>query len=90
MHEGETMKDNVAILFGGPSPVTVATPNDLVNHIQRRIERAKTLLGRSAMSVTEVGVAMGFAETSAFTSTFRRLTGITPSAYSRQLSERPS
>jgi hypothetical protein len=24
------MKDNVASLFGGPSPVSVATPNDLV------------------------------------------------------------
>jgi AraC family transcriptional regulator len=56
-------------------------------HIQRRIERAKILLANSAMSVTEVGVAMGFSETSSFTSTFRRLTGITPSAYSRQLGE---
>jgi AraC family transcriptional regulator len=59
-------------------------------HIQRRIERAKTLLAKSVMSVTEIGVAMGFSETSSFTSTFRRLTGITPSAYSRQLGERPS
>jgi AraC family transcriptional regulator len=59
-------------------------------HILRRIECAKALLAKSAMSVTEVGVAMGFSETSAFTSTFRRLTGVTPSAYSRQLGERPS
>jgi AraC family transcriptional regulator len=58
-------------------------------HIQRRIERAKMLLAKSAMSVTEVGAAMGFSETSSFTSTFRRLTGITPSAYSRQLGELP-
>jgi AraC family transcriptional regulator len=47
------------------------------------------LLAKSAMSVTEVGVAMGFSETSSFTSTFRRLTGITPSAYSRQAGEFP-
>jgi AraC family transcriptional regulator len=59
-------------------------------HIQRRIERAKSLLAKSAMSVTEVGVATGFSETSSFTSTFRRLTGITPSAYSRQLGEFPA
>jgi AraC family transcriptional regulator len=59
-------------------------------HIQRRIERAKLLLAKSAMSVTEVGVATGFSETSSFTSTFRRLTGITPSAYSRQLGEFPA
>src|SRR5262245_50420727 len=58
-------------------------------HIQRRIERAKMLLAKSAMSVTEVGAAMGFSETSSFTSTFRRLTGITPSAYSRQLGKFP-
>ena len=58
-------------------------------HIRRRIERAKMLLTGSAMSVTEVGVAMGFSETSSFTSTFRRLTGVTPSAYSRQLGAFP-
>jgi AraC family transcriptional regulator len=53
-------------------------------HVMRRIEHAKTLLAKSAMSVTEIGLAVGFSETSTFTSTFRKLTGVTPTAYSRR------
>jgi AraC family transcriptional regulator len=52
-------------------------------HVARRIERAKTLLVESAMSVTEIGFQVGFSETSAFSATFRRLTGTTPTAYTR-------
>jgi AraC-like DNA-binding protein len=52
-------------------------------HIMRRIERAKTMLSEHTKSVTEIGLALGFNETSAFTATFRKLTGLTPSAYAR-------
>lgn len=52
-------------------------------HILRRIERAKTLLADPSLSVTEIGLTLGFNETSAFTSTFRKLTGLTPTAYAR-------
>ncbi len=58
-------------------------------HVMRRIEQAKPLLAKSAMSVTEIGLAMGFSETSAFTATFRKLTGVTPTAYSRSHAEAP-
>jgi AraC family transcriptional regulator len=50
----------------------------------RRIERAKTLLAREA-SITQVGLAVGFGETSSFTTAFRRHTGVTPTVFRRGL-----
>ena len=55
-------------------------------HTHRRIERAKTLLAKPNPSVTEIGLAVGFSETSSFTAAFRRATGLTPTAYHRSLS----
>ena len=52
-------------------------------HLARRIERAKVLLGHRDMSVTEVAVSLGFADTSAFSTTFRRFAGETPRDYRR-------
>jgi AraC family transcriptional regulator len=56
-------------------------------HGSRRIERAKTLLVESASSVTEIGLAVGFRETSSFTAAFRKATGQTPTAYRRCLAK---
>jgi AraC family transcriptional regulator len=50
-----------------------------------RIERAKSLLADPAMSVTQIGSHLGFSETSSFTTTFRKHTGLTPTAYRRSL-----
>jgi AraC-like DNA-binding protein len=58
-------------------------------HMKRRIERAKALLGRHALSVTEVGHTLGFSETSSFTATFRKTTGVTPSRYHRSITHPP-
>jgi AraC family transcriptional regulator len=55
-------------------------------HLWRRIEKAKTLLGRSEMSVTDVAISLGFSDTSAFSTTFRRFAGGTPREYRRELS----
>jgi AraC family transcriptional regulator len=54
-------------------------------HMSRRMERAKTLLEAPARSVTEVGMMLGFAETSSFTTSFRRSVGLTPSDYRRSV-----
>jgi AraC family transcriptional regulator len=54
-------------------------------HTSRRIEQAKALLAQPAGSVTNVGHAVGFSETSSFTATFHRMTGVTPTAYRRSL-----
>lgn len=52
-------------------------------HVGRRIERAKDLLGDPANSVTGIARALGFAETSSFSATFRRVTGASPSDFRR-------
>ena len=54
-------------------------------HLARRVERAKALLANGEMSVTEIAVALGFADTSAFSTTFRRFTGEAPRDYRRAL-----
>jgi len=50
-----------------------------------RMQRAKSLLANPAMSVTQVGFNLGFSDTSSFTTTFRKHTGLTPTAYRRNL-----
>jgi AraC family transcriptional regulator len=52
-------------------------------HVQRRIERAKSLLADPAASITEVGMAVGFSETSSFSTAFRKTTGISPTSFQR-------
>lgn len=52
-------------------------------HMNRRVERAKVLL--ADRSVTEVALAVGYAETSSFSSGFRRATGMSPTEFRRAL-----
>jgi AraC family transcriptional regulator len=54
-------------------------------HKSRRIERAKALLARHELSVTEIALEVGFDETSSFSAAFRKLTGDTPTGYRRSL-----
>jgi AraC family transcriptional regulator len=54
-------------------------------HTRQRIERAKTLLAKRGASVTDVGLTVGYSEASAFSAAFRRVSGLTPSAYRRGL-----
>ena len=54
-------------------------------HTNRRIEQAKIMLAERKHSVTEVGLTVGFSETSSFTAVFRKFTGQTPSRYHRTL-----
>jgi AraC family transcriptional regulator len=43
------------------------------------------LLEKRPLSVTDIGLTLGFSETSSFTAAFRRATGLTPSGYHRSL-----
>jgi AraC family transcriptional regulator len=52
-------------------------------HKSRRIERAKALLAARGLSVTEIGFQVGFSDTSSFSAAFRKITGLTPTAYLR-------
>jgi AraC family transcriptional regulator len=52
-------------------------------HMARRMDHARALLRKPALSVTEIGIETGFRETSSFTRAFRKFTGLTPTEYRR-------
>ena len=52
-------------------------------HLSRRMDRARSLLKKPTLSVTQIGNQIGFRETSSFSRTFRRFTGLTPTEYRR-------
>ncbi|MGC1710549.1 MAG: AraC family transcriptional regulator [Methyloceanibacter sp.] len=54
-------------------------------HTRRRIEQGKIMLAKRIHSVTDIGLALGFSETSSFTAAFRKATGLTPTGYHRSL-----
>jgi AraC family transcriptional regulator len=53
-------------------------------HVQRRIEQAKLLLADRAISITDIGLTLGYSQTSSFSVVFRKLTGWTPTDYRRE------
>ena len=48
---------------------------------RRRVERAQELLRATGDSVTEISLAVGFRSLGSFSTTFRQLTGASPSGY---------
>jgi len=52
---------------------------------KQRIEQAKVLLAMPEMSVTDIGLTIGFGCLSSFTTAFRKATGVTPTEYQRSL-----
>ena len=48
---------------------------------QRRVERAQDLLRSTNLTVTEVCMLVGYSSLGSFSSKFRQLVGLTPSAY---------
>jgi AraC family transcriptional regulator len=52
---------------------------------ERRIDHAKQLLEQREMSMTEIGLEIGFRSLSAFASAFRKATGLSPSTYLRSI-----
>jgi AraC family transcriptional regulator len=51
----------------------------------RRMEQAKLLLARRAISVTDISLTVGFGSSNAFATAFRKATGTTPTDYRRSL-----
>jgi AraC family transcriptional regulator len=51
--------------------------------IARRIERAKTLLTRSSLTVTAIAAEIGYGDASKFSTAFKSVVGQTPNAYRR-------
>ena len=62
---------------------TGQTPREWL--IARRIERACNLLAQPSMSITNVGLAVGYATPSAFAASFHKRMGLTPSEFRRTL-----
>ncbi len=62
---------------------TGQTPREWL--IARRIERARDLLAQPSLSITKVGLAVGYATPSAFAASFHKHTGMTPSEFRRGL-----
>jgi AraC family transcriptional regulator len=50
-----------------------------------RIEHARGLLAKSALQITDIASAVGYATPSAFSASFRKLVGMTPSQFRRLL-----
>ena len=55
---------------------------EYINHL--RIEDAKALLSYSDLTITEIAYSVGFSDSNYFTEVFKKLTGMTPSAYAKQ------
>lgn len=53
--------------------------------IQQRIERAKQLLSRSNLSITDIALECGFADSSHFAKHFRKVNGVSATKYRQQL-----
>jgi AraC family transcriptional regulator len=53
--------------------------------VHRRMEVAKLLLAERTMSVTDIALTLGYAQTSSFSNAFRKTTGWTPTLYRRAL-----
>ena len=52
-------------------------------HVQRRVEQAKVLLSNQRISITEVGLSVGYPYPGSFSIAFRKITGQTPSEFRR-------
>ncbi|WP_249147456.1 helix-turn-helix transcriptional regulator [Bradyrhizobium jicamae] len=52
--------------------------------VRRRMDVAKVMLADRTTSITDIALNLGYAQTSSFSSTFRKTTGWTPTAYRRE------
>jgi AraC family transcriptional regulator len=68
--------------------VAGTTPHQYV--LERRIERAKTLLTDSGLSITQIAIEVGFANSSYFASMFKRIVGVAPTVYRSSTNVQPT
>jgi AraC family transcriptional regulator len=77
-HESGTSPFHFARIF---KRRTGLAPHQFI--VRRRMERARTLLSDGDLSILEVSLQCGYSQQSHFAATFRRLVGMSPSAYRR-------
>lgn len=87
---GVTLRDIAAQVALSPAHVCTAfrtaaglTPFQYLASL--RMDRAKELLGTTDASMTEVAMRVGYATASAFTASFRRVTGMTPTVFRKRV-----
>lgn len=81
------------IMFFNPSYLSrlfkQLSGENLTGYIQaKRIEKAKSMLGRNEHRVNDIAVAVGFGSATNFTRFFKKETGMTPAEYRDRLSDR--
>ena len=54
-------------------------------HVRKRVEQAKRLLSDRSISITDVGLSLGFSQASTFSVVFHKITGSTPTEFRREL-----
>jgi AraC family transcriptional regulator len=59
-------------------------------HLARRMERARKLLSKSTLPVTQIALRVGFRETSSFTRAYRKYAHVTPSDWRRDRTMTPT
>ncbi|NOR03013.1 helix-turn-helix transcriptional regulator [Mycolicibacterium fortuitum] len=85
--DSEIKLDSLARLVGMPVDTFIKAFRDAFHTtpyqflLNRRIEKAKTLLITTSLSITEIGAAVGFSNPSHFATTFGRRIGVSPRAY---------
>jgi transcriptional regulator GlxA family with amidase domain len=68
-----------------------ATGSSLIDHVQNlRIEEAKRLLEREAISAEDIAAQVGYDNPAFFRRLFKRCTGLTPGAYRRMFQSMPT
>ena len=86
-YEERISVDNLAIMFGVSRRnlerrFRKVTFNSIVEYIQRvRIEAAKITLEKTRENVNEAMYKVGYTDTKAFRTTFKRITGLSPIQY---------
>ncbi len=72
------------VLYVRTKSVLNTTPNNYLLNL--RIEKAKALLGGPNPYIAEIAYACGFSDPRYFSRCFKKLTGVTPTEYSKQMS----
>lgn len=62
---------------------TGRTPHEWLTH--QRVTRARELLADPALRITDIALAVGYETPSAFTASFRKVAGVTPTEFRRRL-----
>lgn len=62
---------------------TGTTPHKFITNL--RIDKAKSMLMRGELSLSQIALDCGFADQSQFTNTFKRVAGVTPSQFKKSI-----